>query len=217
MSIISMPPFGRGAVSNLSAHIDAIYDELRAAELDWRNLHPNAGIHESFIAWHNGAGAHWHLDDSLGNFVITNRHFDATDSATNSEVLFTGSAKTLVLFGSKEVVWGDLGNDKTIYIDFVSSSIAQQSFVVGTVPMVFGMLRRTAANITATTYPFRVEVVDVSSQSFGISGTFLEDPTDDLDYGLPDEPEDDSKGTIEGEFFYVAIGVAPGLVDWPED
>jgi len=217
MAIISMPPFGRGAVSSIAAHIDAIYDELRGAELDWRNLHPQAGIHESYVAWHTGAGAHWHLDKSLGNFVITNRHFDDTAGATNAEVLFTNSPKTLILFGHKEVTWGDLSNDDQIWIDFISTSEAQQSFVAGTVPQIFVMLRRTAAAITATTYPFMIKVVDVTSQNFAVDGTFLVDPTEDLDYGLPAEPDDGDKGEIAGEIFYVAIGVAPGLIDWPED
>lgn len=217
MAIISMPPFGRGAVSNITAHIDAIYDELRNAELDWRNLHPQAGIHESFIAWHNGSGAHWHLDGSLGNFVLTQRHIDKTDGSTNAEVLFTSSPKTLILFGHKDITFGDLGNDDPIYIDFISTSEAQQAFAPGTEPLVFFMLRRTATEITGTTYPFKLHLVDVSSQWFAIDGTFLVDPTDDLDYGLPDEPEDGDKGDIVGEIFYLAVGVAPGLIDWPED
>lgn len=218
MALISMPPFGRGAVSDITLYIDNVYDELRDAELDWRNLHPQAGIHESFVAWHNDTGAHWHLDGSLGDFVITNRHFDDTSASTNAEVLFTNSPKTLVLFGHKSVVWGDLGNDDPIYIDFISTSEAQQSFAPGTVPLVYMMLRRTEADITATEYPFMVRVVDSSSQYFAVDGTFLVDPTDDGDYGLPAEPEEpDTKGTIEGEIFYVAVGVAPGLLDWPED
>lgn len=218
MAIISMPPFGRGAISSITAHIDAIYDELRGAELDWKNLHPQAGVHESFVAWHTGAGAHWHLDGSLGDFVLTNRHFQTVVGATNAQVLNTNSPKTLVLFGSKDVVWGDLGNDDPIYIDFISTSEAQQSFAPGTVPLVFITLRRTAAKITATEYPFKVHVVDSSSQNFAVDGTFLVDPTEDLDYGLPEEPEDpDTKGEISGEIFYIAIGVAPGLIDWPED
>ena len=218
MAIISMPPFGRGAVSNITAHIDAIYDELRDAELDWRNLHSQAGLHESFIAWHTGAGGHEHLDGSLGNFILTDRHFDDTNSVTNAEVLFTNSPKTLVLFGHKEVTWGDLGEDDPIYIDFISTSEAQQSFVVGTIPTVFAMLRRTDTHISATTYPFMLRVVDSSSQNFAVDGTFLVDPTDDEDYGLPDEPEPPlTKGSIIGEIFYIAVGVAPGLIDWPED
>lgn len=217
MSILSMPPFGRGALANLAAHVDAIYDEIKDVEFDWQNLHPHAGIHESFVAWHTGAGAHWHLDKSLGDFVLTQRHIDDTDSATNAEVLFTSSPKTLVLFGHKEVTWGDLGNDDPVYIDFISTSESQQAFLTGTVPDVFFMLRRTAANITATTYPFKLHLVDVTSQWFAIDGTFLVDPTDDGDYDLPDEPEDGDKGSISGELFYVATGIAPGLIDWPED
>lgn len=218
MAIISMPPFGRGAVSSISAHIDAIYDDLRTVDLDWRNLHPQAGIHESFVGWHTGAGGHWHLDGSLGNFVLTDRHFDDTSASTNAEVLFTNSPKTLVLFGHKDVTWGDLGNDDPIYISFIATSEAQQAFAPGTVPLVFAMLRRTAVNITATEYPFMIKVVDSSSQNFAVDGTFLVDPTDDEDYGLPAEPEaPDTKGSIIGEIFYVAVGVAPGLLDWPED
>lgn len=218
MAIINMPPFGRGAVSDMTMYIDHLYDELRLVEFDWKNLHPQAGIHESFIGWHTGVGGHEHLDGSLGNFILTDRHFDDTNSVTNAEVLFTNSPKTLILFGHKEVMWGDLGEDDPIYIDFISTSAAQQSFVPGTVPTVFAMLRRTAANISTVVYPFMLRVVDSSSQNFAVDGTFLVDPTDDGDYGLPDEPEPPvTKGSISGEIFYVAVGVAPGLIDWPED
>lgn len=217
MSILSFSPFGRGSVSNVTTHIDTIYNTLRGAELDWRNLHPNAGIHESFVDWNTDANGHLHNDNTLARGCLTNRHFNRTSGVTNAQVLYTSAPKTLTLFGAKEFIFGSLGDDDPIVVDFISTSEAKTSFLPGTVPIVLAMTRRVNAQIIDMDYQFYIRVTDVGSENFSINGAFLIDSTAGSDYGFKAEPTPPAtKKEISGEIFYIAIGVAPGYLPWPE-
>lgn len=206
MSWLSFKPFGRGSDTSVSNNIQTPYDSLKgysAASFGLRLFHPNAQVHEDFISWNT----HNHEDGSLAIGSLRDVHFNKTKtSADHSRVLFTHTPKTLFLFGEKEIPYGIKVDDDHLeysyYVDFATSSYFKQSFLQGTVPLVFASLKFVSDTGHPGTEPYSYHVTSISSSGFTLTILFMED---DLDTTLYDDMS----------ITYLAVGVAPGALVAP--
>jgi hypothetical protein len=184
MALVSLTPFGRGSTSNPTTQIQAIYDALRTlstAGLDHTNFHPDAGIPEDYIDWDR----HKHEDGTLADDCI-----GMSQLAKTTQVVFTHSPKTLVLFGFTLGV--SLAHGDTYYVDFATTSRTKQAFPSGTIPVVFFSRYYTSVRDLEV----RFVTTSVTSEGFEIACAEMID----------------SASAELGYFFYIAIGIAPGIL-----
>ena len=199
MGIVNFTPFGRGSVS-ATADINTPYDTLRTlsnANLNHRNFHPDAQIHEGYVAWNT----HKHDDKTLGDAVLSNVHFNTAKSgSTNAEILHTQSPKTLAICGMSCGFRADAPNGKEpVYIDFGLTSYSRQTFMPGTVPVVLASIFR----VNPTNYALSMWVTSITSAGFSVSFMNLTEDDTNANFGIV-------------AISYLAIGIAPGYLGRPE-
>jgi len=196
MAVVILSAFGRGSVSAPATQIQAVYDSFRSlsnAGLTHLNFHPDAAIHESFIAWNR----HQHADGSLADDSLSFSHIGS------NSVIFTQSAKTLVLFGlsrSLASLGANLNESSSHSIRFMDTSLSGQAFAPGTVPVVMWSFTK------STSYPlytYKGVLTSVTSEGFDLALTYV-----------PGFSWDDYDEDVQ--VFYIAIGKAPGLLVRPE-
>lgn len=200
---ISFTPFGRGNAAS-DTYISGPYADLQTllntTKLDYTNLSPRAGWLESAITFSTTTG-HNHAYSRIAENAISTRQFNRVKhiSLPGCGRVFTTMPGMLVLFGrssSQGFTAGGLVSED-ITVDFLRDGLTGETFLPGTVPMVFVSPGLAGHPTTGTT----VQVVVTSVNSFGCTLNATK-----VNTGL--------FGRTDGVLYvyWMAIGVAPGLV-----